>query len=42
MPKKVIRDDEEWRRLLTPEQYEVTREYLFIGRLAQGLPYDCL
>ena len=25
MPDKVIKTDEEWRQLLTPEQYEVTR-----------------
>ncbi len=36
MPEKIIRSDEEWRRLLTPEQYEVTRrrgtEPAFSGR----------
>ena len=26
MPEKVIKSDEEWRQLLTPEQYAVTRE----------------
>lgn len=26
MPDKVIRSDEEWRQMLTPEQYEVTRK----------------
>ena len=25
MPDKVIKNDEEWRQLLTPEQYELTR-----------------
>ncbi len=26
MPKKVIKTDEEWQQLLTPEQYEITRK----------------
>ena len=26
MPEKIIRTDEEWRKLLTPEQYRITRE----------------
>jgi len=26
MPEKIIKSDEEWRKLLTPEQYKVTRQ----------------
>ena len=26
MPEKIVKTDEEWRKLLTPEQYRITRE----------------
>ena len=49
MPDKVIKADEEWRQLLTPEQYELTRqkgtERPFTGKyysLKENGIYECV